>query len=296
HGGFYQAVADGSYAACGLDVTIRPGGPQVNNRALMSAGKIDFYMGGNLLYAFSAVEQGIPSRIVAAIFQKDPQVLLSHPGAAKSFEELKDLDVMLISDSGFQSFYRWLMTDYGFPADKRRPYTFNSAPFVTNPRAVQQGYVTSEPFAIEREAGFAPDIWLLADHGFSTYATTIETMQATIDERPEVVQCFVDASIIGWYNFFYHDNSAAIARIKADNPDMTDAQIAFSIAKLKEFGIVDSGDAKRLGIGAITDARVKDFYDKMVRAGVVAAGLDIARAYTTDFVNRGVGLDLAPGN
>jgi len=295
HGGYYQAIADGTYEACGLSVTIAPGGPQVNNRAQMLAGRIDFHMGGNLLQAFSAAKEGIPMKVVAAHFQKEPQVLLSHPGKASSFEDLKNLETLIIGDNGFQSFYQWMMADYGFDAEKRVPYTFNPAPFIANENSAQQGYITSEPFAIEREGGFAPDIWLLADAGFSTYATTVETMQATIDESPEVVRCFVEGSAIGWANYLYGDPSAANALIQADNTDMSDEQIAFSIEKMKEYGIVDSGDALDAGIGAMTTETIEGFYNKMVEVGVVEAGLDIGSIYTTEFSNTGVALGVKAG-
>ena len=293
HGGYYQAVADGTYAACGLDVEIMQGGPQVSGRPLMLAGKIDFYMGGNMLQAFAAVEQNIPLRIVAASFQKEPQVLMSHPGQGlDTWEDLKNAEQYILGNEGFQSYFQWMITDFGFDAAKRMPYTFNPAPFIANPKSVQQGYVTSEPFAVEREAGFKPNLFLLADYGFETYATTIETMQKTIDERPEAVRCFVDGSAKGWYNYLYGDNAAANEMIKKGNPDMTDEQIAFSIAAMKEFGIVDSGDAETMGIGAMTDERIAAFYASMVKAKVVPDGLDIKKAYTLDFVNKGVGLDL----
>ncbi len=293
HGGFYQAVADGTYAACGLDVEIMQGGPQVSGRPLLLAGKIDFYMGGNMLQAFAAVEQNIPLRVVAATFQKEPQVLMSHPGQGlDTWEDLKKADQYILGDEGFQSYFQWMITDFDFDASKRVPYTFNPAPFIANPKSVQQGYVTSEPFAVEREAGFKPNLFLLADYGFETYATTIETMQKTIDERPEVVKCFVDGSAKGWYNYLYGDNAAANALIKKDNPDMNDEQIAFSIETMKEFGIVDSGDTATMGIGAMTDERIAGFYASMVKAKVVADGLDIKKSYTLDFVNKGVGLDL----
>ncbi|WP_187972167.1 ABC transporter substrate-binding protein [Aquibium microcysteis] len=293
HGGYYQAVADGTYAACGLDVEIMQGGPQVSGRPLLLAGKIDFYMGGNMLQAFSAVEQNIPLRVVAASFQKEPQVLMSHPGQGlDTWEDLKKAEQYILGDEGFQSYFQWMITDFGFDASKRVPYTFNPAPFIANPKSVQQGYVTSEPYAVEREAGFKPNLFLLADYGFETYATTIETMQKTIDERPQVVQCFVDGSAKGWYNYLYGDNAAANEAIKKDNPDMTDDQIAFSIATMKEFGIVDSGDTETKGIGAMTDERIAGFYASMVKAKVVADGLDIKKSYTLDFVNKGVGLDL----
>ncbi|BCH32031.1 ABC transporter permease [Mesorhizobium sp. L-8-10] len=293
HGGYYQAVADGTYAACGLDVTITQGGPQVTGRPLLMAGKIDFYMGGNLLQAFDAVQQNIPLRIVAASFQKEPQVVMSHPGQGlDKWEDLKNAEQFIIGDEGFQSFFQWMITDFGFDAAKRIPYVYNPAPFIANPKSIQQGYVTSEPFAVEKEGGFKPNIFLLADYGFGTYATTIETMQKTIDERPDVVKCFVDGSAKGWYNYLYSDNKAANEMIKKDNPDITDEQIAFSIMQMKEFGIVDSGDAEKLGIGAMTDEHIKSFYDTMVKAKVVPEGLDIKKAYTLEFVNKGVGLEL----
>ncbi|MER2533935.1 MAG: ABC transporter substrate-binding protein [Rhizobiaceae bacterium] len=295
HGGYYQALADGSYAACGLDVTIRQGGPQVAGRPLLLAGKIDFYMGGNMLQAFDAVREGIPLVVVAAHFQKDPQVLMAHPGQGlDSWESLRNATQYIIGDEGFQSFFQWLVTDYGFDAGRRVPYTYNPAAFVANPKAIQQGYVTSEPLAAEKAGGFKPNLFLLADYGFSTYSTTVETMQATIDARPQAVQCFVEASAKGWYSYLYGDNKAANAMIKKDNPDMTDEQLGFSLEKMKSYGIVDSGDSEQLGIGAMTDERMQDFYDMMVKARVAPAGIDISRAYTLRFVNKGVGVELKP--
>ncbi|MGJ8534588.1 MAG: ABC transporter substrate-binding protein [Alphaproteobacteria bacterium] len=292
HGGFYQSVADGTYEACGLNVTIAPGGPQVNNRALMLAGKIEFHMGGNMLQPFSAAEQNIPVVVLASIFQKEPQVLISHPDQGfDTWESLKDAKLFL-GENGFQSYYKWMIAEYGFTVEQREPYTFNAAPFLADKKSAQQGYITSEPFAIEREGGFKPNLFLLADYGFDTYSTTIEAMQATIDGKPEIVQCFIDGSILGWVNYLYGDNAAANEMIKKDNPDITDEQITFSIETMKEFGIVDSGDSETMGIGAMTDARQKSFYDKMVAAGVTPADLDISKIYTLDFINKGVGVEL----
>jgi len=293
HGGYYQAVADGTYAACGLDVTIMQGGPQVSGRPMLLAGKIDFYMGGNLLSAFDAVQQGIPMRVVAADFQKDPQVIMSQPGQGlDKWEDLKNADQYIIGDEGAQTFFQWMITDLGYDAAKRVPYTFNPAPFIANNKSIQQGYVTSEPFAVQKQGGFMPNQFLLADYGWDTYSTTVEVMQDTIDKRPEVVQCFVDGSAKGWYNYLYGDNKAANAMIKKDNPDMTDEQISFSIEQMKKFGVVDSGDSEKLGIGAMTEARIQSFYDKMVKAKVAQPGIDIKKAYTLAFINKGVGLEL----
>lgn len=292
HGGFYQAVAEGRYEACGLEVEIIPGGPQVNNRLLLPTGRIDFLMGANMLQAFASVQQGIPTTVVAAMFQKEPLVLMSHPGQGfDTLESLKDA-TLLIGAEGFNSYYQWLITDFGFTADNVRNYTFNPAPFIANKDFAQQGYLTSEPFAIEREGGFKPNVFLLADHGFDSYSTTIEVRNDFIEEHPKAVQCFIDASAEGWVTYLYGDNAAANALIKTDNPEMTDEQIAFSIAQMKEYGIVISGDATTSGVGAMTTERQKSFFDTMVKAGVLEADVDFEAAFTTQFVNKGVSVDL----
>ncbi|MEO1314202.1 MAG: ABC transporter substrate-binding protein [Pseudomonadota bacterium] len=291
HGGFYQSVADGTYAECGLDVSIQPGGPQVNNRALMLAGRIDFHMGGDLLQAFSAAQENIPVVAVAAIFQKHPQVIVTHPEAAESWEDLKDL-TLLIGDNGYQSYYQWMIAAHGFTEEQRQPYTFNPAPFLADETVAMQGYLSSEPYLVEKEGGFEPNIFLIADAGYSTYATTIETMAGTIAEKPEVVKCFVEGSILGWYNYLYGENDAANAMIMEANPEMTQDKIDFAIAKMLENGIVDSGDAETMGIGVLTSEKVLAFYEKMVAAGVVEDGLDLSATYDASFTGQGLGMDL----
>ena len=269
HGGFYQALADGTYRKYGLDVTIVPGGPNVNNRILLPVGKLDFFMSANSLQSFDAVAHDIPTVTVAASFQKDPQVLIAHPGVEK-LADLKKL-TLFVSPEGMVSYFQWLKADYGFDEAKVKPYTFNAQPFLADKNSAMQGYVTSEPFAIETQGGFKPKVFLLADDGFNAYSTLIETRRDLVEKRPDLVQRFVDASAIGWYNYIYGDSRPGNALIKKQNPEMTDALLAYSIAKMKEYGIVDSGDSIKLGIGAMTDARVKSFFDKMVRAGVVKA-------------------------
>ena len=294
HGGFYQALADGTYKKYGLDVTIVPGGPNANNRILLPVGKIDFYMSANTLQAFDAVEQNVPTIEVASMFQKDPQVLIAHPDQnIKKLIDLKRL-TLFISKEGVATYFQWLKADFGFKEEQVKPYTFNPQPFLADKKSAMQGYVTSEPFAIEKQGNFKPKIFLLANEGFSSYSTLIETRRELVEKKPDLVQRFVDASIIGWYNYIYGDNKAANAIIKRENPEMSDDLLAYSVAKMKEYGIVDSGNSLSLGVGAMTDARMQDFFDKMVRAGVVKAGLDYRKSYTLKFVNKKVGLDLRP--
>lgn len=294
HGGYYQAVADGTYKKYGLEVTIRQGGPQAANRTLLIAGQIDFYMGGNMIQSLESVKQGIPTVVVAAIFQKDPQILMAHPDqGVEKFADLAKLPTIFMGKDGFISFFPWMKQAYpGFKDEQYKPYTFNPAPFIADKTSAQQGYLTSEPFEVEKQAGWKPKVFLLADEGFDTYSTTIETNSKLLKDKPDVVKRFVEATIVGWYNYLHGDNKAANVLIKKDNPEMTDAQIAFSIAKMKEYGIVESGEALTKGIGCMTDAQHKSFFDKMVAAKVLDASIDYKKAFTTELVCKGVGLDV----
>ena len=294
HGGYYQAVADGTYEKYGLKVTIKQGGPQAANRSLLLAGKIDFYMGG-MLQAIDAVKQNIPTVTVAAMFQKDPQGLLAHPDQGfDKFTDLSKASTIFMGKEGYITYFQWMKAAFpGFSDSQFKPYTFNPGPFLADPKSAQQGYLTSEPYEIERQAGWKPKFFLLADAGYDPYSTTVETMQKVVDEKPDMVQRFVDATIIGWYNYLYGDNKAANALIMKDNPEMTEGQLAYSLAGMKANGIVISGEAVTKGIGCMTDEKQKAFFDVLVKAGVMADTVDYKKAYTTKFVCKGLGVELA---
>jgi NitT/TauT family transport system substrate-binding protein len=294
HGGFYQALADGTYKKHGLDVTIQPGGPQVNNRPLLPAGRIDFLMTGNLLHNFDNAKNGVPTIAVAALFQKEPQALMAHPGQGyEKFEALKNAPVALIGKDSQFTWWQWLKVAHGFRDEALRPYNYNLGPFLANKKAVQQGYSVAEPIYIENQGKFAPVVHLLADHGFSTYSTLIEARVDTVKNKPELVQRFVDASILGWVNYLYGDRKAANALIFKENPEVTEAEIEASVRLMKQQGIVDSGESLHAGIGAMNPARVKDFYEQMVKAGLYKSGeVDLSQVATYQFVNKKLGLDV----
>lgn len=294
HGGFYQALADGTYKKYGLDVTIQPGGPQVNNRPLLPAGRIDFLMTGNLLHNFDNAKNGVPTIAVAALFQKEPQALMAHPGQGyEKFEALKNAPVALIGKDSQFTWWQWLKVAHGFRDEALKPYNYNLGPFLANKKAVQQGYSVAEPIYIENQGKFAPVVHLLADHGFSTYSTLIEARVDTVKNKPDLVQRFVDASILGWVNYLYGDRKAANALIFKENPEVTEAEIEASVKLMKQQGIVDSGESLQAGIGAMNAARVKDFYEQMVKAGLYKPGeVDLSKVATYQFVNKKLGLDV----
>jgi len=294
HGGFYQAVADGTYRKYGLDVTLQQGGPSVNNRPLLPAGRIDFLMTGNLLHSFDNVKNNVPTVVVAAMFQKDPQALIAHPGQGyEDFAKLKGAPVALIAKDGQFSWWQWLKAVHGFKDEALKPYNYNLGPFLANPKSIQQGYSVAEPIYVENQGKFKPVVHLLADHGFSTYSTVIETRLDMVKNKPELVQRFVDASILGWVNYLYGNRKAANALMIKDNPEMTEAELEASTALMKQQGIVDSGESLAGGIGAMNENRIKDFYAQMVRAGLYKPGeVDLGKVATFQFVNKKVGLDV----
>ena len=281
HGGFYQAIATGIYRKAGLDVTVKMGGPQVNILQLMAAGQADCVMGSSDLQMIQTRESGVPVVTVAAYFQKDPQVLIAHEDV-KSFEEMKGKTI-LIGSGARQGYWPWLKAKYGLTDEQTRPYTFNVQPFVADKNLVQQGYVTSEPYAIQK-AGVKANTFLFGDFGFPAYATTVSCMDRTVKDRKAAVAAFVKASAEGWKSYLA-DPAPGNALIKKDNPAMTDDQLAYSVAKLKETGIVGGGDAVKLGIGVMTEARLKASYDFLVTSKLIdPSKVELSKTYTTEFV------------
>ena len=290
HGGFYQAVATGIYQKYGLEVEIRQGGPQVNHPQLLVAGKIDFNMGTNSFETINFAESKVPMVTVASSFQKDPQILMAHPGVGNDTMAAMKGKPIIVSKTAITTYWQFLKVTYGFTDDQIRPYTFNMGPFIANKNSVNQGYVGSEPLMAEK-AGVKPLVFLLADLGYNSYSTTIQTSAKLVKDNPDLVQRFVNGTIEGWASYLNGNPAPGNALIKKDNPEMDDQQIAFGIAKMKEYGIVDSGDAKTLGIGAMTDARWKAFYDFCVKVGTYKSDIDIKSAYTLQFVNKKVGMN-----
>lgn len=289
HGGYYQAVEAGIYRRHGIECDLRMGGPQQNPAQLLLAGRVDFIMSNGFL-ALNYVREGLPFLTIGAIMQKDPQVLMTHEGnGIDSFEDMKGRP-MLIGDAGRITYWPFLQAKFGFTDEQIRPYTFNLGPYMADRMAIQQGFISSEPFAAQ-QAGATPKVFLIADAGYQNYQTTIDVSRRMVAEKKDLVQRFVNATIEGWSEYMAGTNvGAANATIKRDNPEMDDAKIAYAVRVMNQAGIVKSGDALSAGIGAMTDARWKSFYEGMRDVGRYPAGMDIAKAYSLEFVNKRVGL------
>jgi len=266
HGGFYQAQATGLYARAGLDVTLKMGGPQVNLMQLLVAGQADCIMGFDS-QTIKAWEQGIPAVNVAAFAQKDPAVIIAHPHV-KRIEDLKG-KTLLVGQVGQVTYWPWLKTRYGFSDAQLRPYTFNIQPFLASKDIAQQGYLSSEPYSIEKVAGFKPSVFLLADLGWPPYATTVVCLQQTLERKPKQVAAFVKATAQGWKSYLQGDPRPGNALIRKDNPNMSEDVIAQAIARMKSNGVVLGGDAVTLGIGTVTEARMKKTFDTLVEHKLV---------------------------
>ncbi len=279
HGGFYQAVAEGIYRKHGLDVEIRMGGPQVNGLQILVARQADLFMGYDV-QTVQAVAQGLPAITVAATFQKDPAAIIAHPDV-KSLDDLKGRPIF-ISAASHTTFWPWLKARHGFTDAQLRPYSFSVQPFLVDTLAAQQGYITSEPYSIEK-AGVKPSVFLLADLGYPPYAETIVVTRGTLAARKGAIQRFVQASAEGWKSYLSNPMPGN-ALIKRDNPRIEDALIAHGIARMTEYQLVTGGDAATLGIMTMTDARWEKTAEFMRSAGLVKPGFEIRSAYTLELV------------
>ncbi len=286
-GGFYQALATGEYRKRGLDVTIIQGGPGVNVPQLLATHAVEMGMGSNSFIALNLAEEKAPVKAVAAFMQKDPQVLIAHPGQGiHSIADMKGRPILL-SDASVTAFWVWLKAKYGFTDSQVRKYTFNSGPFLSDKRVIQQGYATSEPYTLQKEGHVTPAVFLLADEGYPGYAAMAMAPTSLIASDPKAVQAFVDGSAAGWRSYLYGNPKPGDALILKDNPEMTQDVLDQARAKMRSYGLVDSGDAKTMGIGAMTDARWKQFFDVASGQGVYPRNLDYKAAYTLEFVGKG---------
>ena len=280
HGGFYQAKATGLYEKEGLDVTIKMGGPQVNGMQLLLGGETDMMIGYDF-QVLNGVSKGLPVITVGTSFQKDLQGIMTHADV-KDLGGLKDRTI-LIASSGRTSWWPWVKAKFGYSESQLQPYTFNLQPFFADDKIAQQSYPSSEPYQALQK-GVPVNFYLFADYGYPPYGTTMVTTTKFLAEHPDVVRRFVKASMEGWKSYLKGDPAPANKLIQADNPNMSDGQIAFGIKRLNELQIVDGGDAKTMGIGIMTEARWKQTYDLMVASDLLPKDTDWHKAFTTDFV------------
>ena len=279
HGGFYQAIAEGIYRKHGLDVTVRMGGPQVNGMQLLLAGQADLFMGYDIQVLLGR-QENLPLVTVAATFQKDPVVLIAHSDV-KRIEDLKGRPIYISSASN-TTFWPWLVARYGFTDDQKRPYSFSVQPFLADKRSATQGYATSEPFLVEK-AGVKPTVFLLADLGYPPYAQTVVATEGFLAKNGDAVRRFVRATAEG-YRSYLANPAPANALIRKANPEMTEDLLAFGVRTMRAYGIVAGGDAAKQGIMTMTDARWKQTFDFMVKAGLLKPGVDYRKAYSLDYV------------
>lgn len=280
HGGYFAAKAEGLYDKAGLDVTLRPGGPQVNVHQLLAAGQTDFIM-GTQMRTLNARAQGIPIVSVAAWFQKDPQTMLVHDGAGNdSLAALKGKPIYLPGIAR-NNYWPWLKSRFGLGDDQIKPYDPSFRALAMDKTAASQGYLTIDAYQMDK-LGVKSRSLLLADYGWNAYVSTLDTTEKVIAERPEMVRAFVKATAEGWKRYLANP-APAHALIKQMNPQQEDALMNVSYKIIREAGLVDSGDAKAGKLGVMTDARWEGFLKDMVAAGALASQ-DVKKAYPLQFV------------
>jgi NitT/TauT family transport system substrate-binding protein len=275
-GGFYEALANGEYAKRGLDVTIVPGGPGVNVPQLVASGAVEMGIGSNSFIVLNLSAEHVPVKAVAAFMQKDPQVLIAHPDAGiGKIADMKGHPILL-SDASITAFWIWLKSKYGFTDAQVRKYTFSNAPFLADKSIVQQGYLTSEPYTIEKEGHVRPAVFLLADEGYPGYAGMVLAPQRLIDGDPAAVKAFVEATTAGWNAYLNGDPAPGDKLILKDNPEMSEDVLAQARDKLRAYHVI--------GPGTMTDDRWTQFFKVASDGGVYPKTMDYKAAYTLAFL------------
>tara|TARA_B100001175_G_scaffold312670_1_gene319036 strand:+ start:903 stop:1832 length:930 start_codon:yes stop_codon:yes gene_type:complete len=285
-GGFYQALAAGLYEKNGLKVKIIQGSSNVNVPRLIASNAIEFGIGSNSFIPLNMVANKIPGKAVMAIFQKDPQIIMTHPeNDIRNLEDMRDLPIM-ISDASIGAFWLWLKSKYGFTDSQIRKKTFSLAPFLSNKSSIQQGYLTSEPFLVEKEADFAPRVFLLADYGYPSYGAMVLASSEVITNNPEIVKAFVNASIEGWRQYIYEDPSLGNELIMLENNEMKEDILLQAIKKIRNYELVSNEISKGLDIGLMTDIKWESFFETMASNGVYEKNLKWRESFTLDFINK----------
>ena len=285
-GGFYQALAAGLYEKNGLKVKIIQGSANVNVPRLIASNSVEFGIGSNSFIPLNMVANKIPGKAVMAIFQKDPQIIMTHPDSdIRNLKDMRDLPIM-ISDASIGAFWLWLKSKYNFNDNQIRKKTFSLAPFLSNKSSIQQGYLTSEPFLVEREAGFTPRVFLLADYGYPSYGAMVLASSNVLKNNPEIVKAFVDASIEGWRQYIYDDPSLGNELIMLENNEMKEDILLQAIKKIRNYELVSNEISKGLDIGLMTDIKWESFFKTMSINGVYEKDLEWRESFTLDFINK----------
>ena len=283
HSGYYAAKIGGIYEKYGLDVEIRPGGPQVNVHQLLAAKQTDMIM-GTTMRAFNARHEGIPIVTVASWYQKDATTFMLHPdNKASNLADLKANQVMIPNISKV-NYWPWMKAKFGFSDDQLKPYDFAYRSWALNPNAISQGYITSDKPNMAGVGVPNGRSMLLADHGWNQYINTVDVLEEMIEKKPEVIRAFLRATAEGWRQYL-KDPTATNAELTRLNPDLSRETAAYGYEVITTYRLLGVASADEGKIGTISDARLKAFAEEMVKAGAIPASDAYEKSYTLKFMD-----------
>ncbi|MCM3785653.1 ABC transporter substrate-binding protein [Neobacillus mesonae] len=277
HGGQYTALAKGYYEEAGIDMTIEPGGPQVSSIQIVASGKAQFGM-GQADEVLTARDNGIPVVAIAAIFQKSPQAMLFHADAdIQDFADLDGRNVYIAPGSGYWDFIK---KKYNLAEVKDQTYTGQFVNFIEDKDAVTQSYVTSEPYTLKQQ-GIETRYLLTYDAGFQPYSNVLYTTEEFLEENPEAVKSFLEASIKGWN--YYKDNYEEMNEVlKERNPDLTLEGMKYGAEQ--EIPLIFTEETEANGLLSMTEERWTSLQEDMYSLGLLKAKEDISNVFTTEYL------------
>lgn len=285
HGGFYQAIATGAYERRGLNVEILAGPSGADIPALLAASAVELAIGRDSFLPMRLIAERAPVKAVAAFLQKDPVVLMAHPG-----QELEDLTVLrgrriLMEPADQAGFWTWLRARFDLAADQAQAGApeDNLKAFRADPESVLIGRATDGASSLVAPAvGFAPLVLTPAEDGYPSYSSLVLAPNAFARDNAQALRDFIAASVEGWRDYVHGEGAKGDALIRRANPDLSQRRLDAARQTLRAEAMVDGGDAALYGLGTMTPERWQAFADQTQTA--YSAPPDWREAFTIQYL------------
>jgi NitT/TauT family transport system substrate-binding protein len=215
--GYYVAAAKGYYKAAGLDVTIKPGGPDVNPSQVIAGGGADVVVDW-MPSALAAREKGVPLVNIAQVFQRSGMELTCRKDSGiKAPADFKGKTLGVWFSGNEYPFLAW-MSKLGLKTDGSPggvtvlKQGFNVDPLLRKQAACISTMTYNEYWQLI-EAGMKPEqliVFKYADEGVATLEDGLYATEATLKDtgKAERLTRFVKASMLGWQYAVSHQDEA----------------------------------------------------------------------------------------
>jgi len=281
--GFYVAKAKGFYDQAGLDLTINPGGPNLNVETLVASGNDTFGLAGGTETVLLAREKGLPLVCIGVTVQNTPFTYVTYKDSG--ITKVKDFAGKKVATwfTGTQYTLYSMLASAGVKQSDLTivPQSGSMAPFVEKQFDVAAATYYNELNTL-KEQGLGDKLTLIKpdDYGVVVQQDTVLVSEKYRNEKPQQVQAFLTATIKGW-KYALQNKKEAIDIVMAAAPSLNRAH---QEAMLDEFEkLVKAGKGSTDGILAIDLPTVEKMQTQLVGYKALKAPADLSKAYDPSF-------------